>query len=66
MRVLPPPHMPWAPSRLTVGQTDMDGETDGRTETGERHTDPAINRERYKEGETTPDSQGGRSAFREE
>lgn len=58
----PPPSPAWRTDtdRQTYAWTNR--QTDGRI-TGERHTDPAIDRERYKEGGSTPDSQSERSAI---
>lgn len=59
----PPIPLP-PPDGQTRTDRRMHGQIDGRTDTGKRHTDPAIDRERYKEGGTTPDSQRERLAFR--
>lgn len=56
----PPPNWRTDSDRRVHGRKD--GQTDGRT--GERHTDPAIDRERHKEGGIMPGCQRERLAFR--
>lgn len=62
----PPDLLPTPPNWRTDSDRRVhgrkDGQTDGRTR--ERHTDPAIDRERHKEGGIMPGCQRERLAFR--